>query len=92
MGCGNVFKKEVIQSKDIDLTADVVKPRLKETSESFYFAKIKTNNIININNKMSTKNIDNIIKKEIAYNGPIISILKRQVDKHKKNLNGCKGT
>ena len=82
MGCGNVFKKEVISTKDVDLTVEVVKPRLKETSESIYFSKIKTNNIIK--KRKLTKGLDNIIKKEQVYNGPIISMLKRQVDKYKK--------
>ena len=88
MGCGNVFKTEVISTKDLDLTVDVVKPRLKETSESFYFSKIKTNNIIK--KRKLTKGLDNIIKKEQVYNGPIISMLKRQVDKYKKNWIGYK--
>ena len=83
MGCGNVFKKEIISTKDIDLTVDVVKPRLKETCESFYFSKIKTNNIIN--KRKLNKGFNNIIKEEQVYNGPIISMLKRQVDKYKKN-------
>ena len=83
MGCGNVFKKEVISTKDVDLTVSVVKPSLKETSDTFYFSIIKTNNITN--KKNHTKDLDNIIKKEQVYNGPIISMLKRQVDKYKKN-------
>ena len=83
MGCGNIFKKEVISTKDVDLTADIVKPRLKETSESFYFSKIKTNNIIN--KRKLNKCLNNIKKEEQVYNGPIISMLKRQVDKYKKN-------
>ncbi len=83
MGCGDVFKKEVIATKDVDLTVDAVKPRLKETTESLYFSKITTNIIIN--NRYSSKGFDNIINKEKGYNGPIISMLKRQVDKFKKN-------
>ena len=83
MGCGNVFKTEVISTKDLDLTVDVVKPRLKETSESFYFSKIKTNNIIN--KRKLNKCLNNIKKEEQVYNGPIISMLKRQVDKYKKS-------
>ena len=82
MGCGDVFKKEVIATKDVDLTVDAVKPRLKETTESLYFSKITTNMIIN--NRYSAKGFDNK-NKEKSYNGPIISMLKKQVDKYKKN-------
>ena len=101
MGCGNVFKKEVIQSKDVDLTFQTKKPHFKETSDSFFFDKRKTDDIVvarktknpnknkskkreNVNN-INLKSHVNINKKEKIYNGPIINMLKRQVDNYKKS-------
>ena len=46
MGCGNVFKKEEIQTKDVDLTFEAKKPHSKETSDSIFFDKRKTGDIV----------------------------------------------
>ena len=100
MGCGNVFKKEVVTTKDVDLTFEPKKPPFKDTSESFFFDKRKTGDIVirNANNakKNEVKKRESINKKKLKphmdinkieqiYNGPIINMLKRQVEKHKKN-------
>ena len=39
MGCGNVFKKEVVSTKDVDLTFEPKKPQFKDTSDSFFLIK-----------------------------------------------------
>ena len=41
MGCGNVFKREVVQEKDVDLNFKPKKPHLKDTSDSIFFDKKK---------------------------------------------------
>ena len=101
MGCGYVLKKEVIQLKDVDLTFQPKKPHFKETSDSFCFDKKKTDDIVvtkrtkktnknkgekseNINKK-NLKSHVHINKEEQIFNGPIINMLKRQVDNYKKN-------
>ena len=90
MGCGNVFKKEVIQLKDVDLTFKPKKPHFKDTSDSFFFDKKKTDDIVVAKrkkkaNKNKGEKRENINKEEQIFNGPIINMLKRQVDNYKKN-------
>jgi hypothetical protein len=101
MGCGNVFKREVVLEKDVDLNFKPKKPHLKDTSDSIFFDKKKTDDIVVTRrtknaNKNKVENLENINKKKYkfhaninkkkqAYNGPIINMLKRQVDNYKKN-------
>ncbi len=63
MGCGNTFKKEEIQTKDVDLTFEPIKPNFKETSDSSFFDKEKTGDIIVRRIKKANK--DKVEKKEI---------------------------
>ena len=101
MGCGNVLKKEVIQLKDVDLTFQPKKPHFKDSSDSFFFDKQRTDDIVvakrekkanknkgekreNINKKNFKSHV-HINKEEQIFNGPIINMLKRQVDNYKKN-------
>ena len=36
---GNIFKKEVVQAKDVDLTFEPKKTQYKDTSDSFFLIK-----------------------------------------------------
>ena len=100
MGCGDVCKKELIQGKDIDLyttsphfkesseilSLDRIKKcdivERKRTIKKANKNKVDKKNNINKNNNQFSVNIN---KGEKIYNGPIINMLKRQVDNLRKN-------
>ena len=105
MGCSYVTKNQQIKSKDIDLSCDIIKPNIRETIETNNFtSKIMSdispikNSICKENNhylldkdmniNQSKKSVNNIKKQN--FSGPIISMLKRQVDNYKKNENKVK--
>ena len=96
MGCANVFKKELNISKDAEINFEITKPDLKDLNEDnsiekkISIDKIKSSNCIykiNEEKAIKTNNTDNKIESneyEEEFSGPIIALLKREVDKYKK--------
>ena len=99
MGCANVFQKKLVQSKDIDLNLDVIKPCFKDTNDTSYFknkelkgicdekaivVKNAQELIIESKDNNEEKVINQQNKKNSIGSGPIINMLKRQYYSNKK--------
>ena len=94
MGSACLAKNEPIKSKDVDLTTLITKPNLREINSSnnlsiFNYQNTTSNNLLFVNNyldikKPEVKSQNN--ENEINFSGPIIRLLKREVDNYKKNV------
>ncbi len=99
MGCACISQKEIVKPKDVDISWDITKPSIKETNDSINFKnkiieeplqakKVKSIDLIkikedkNIFNEKDIKKNNN--KNEKVFSGPIITMLKRQVENYKK--------
>jgi hypothetical protein len=102
MGCACLAQKELVKQKDVDLSCDITNPYLKESNDTINFKKNITEdifkekreisqNLIELNDTndivLNKKSKKKKIKSEPAFCGPIINMLRRQVDKYnKKNI------
>ena len=94
MGSACLAKNEPIKSKDVDLTTLITKPNLREINSKnnlsiFNYQNTTSNNLLFVNNyldikKPEVKSQNN--ENEINFSGPIIRLLKREVDNYKKNV------
>ena len=92
MGCAYISQKESIKAKDIDLNNDLTKSYYKETNETINFNKKITGDILEANNTTTkknkkikkVKNKKNNNNEDIDISGPIITLLKRQVENKRK--------
>ena len=98
MGCAFVNQKESINSKDVELNHEITTPYFKETNDTLNIKHAISNDILKLkkpNTKKSKKNkinekdnendFININNQNKSYcSGPIITMLKRQVDNYKK--------
>jgi len=99
MGCACISQKETVKPKDVDISWDITKPSIKETNDSIYFKNkiieeplqaknMKSINLIKIKVDKDIFNDKDIEKKnnknEKVFSGPIITMLKRQVENYKK--------
>ena len=99
MGCANVSQLKLVQSKDIDLNLDITKLHFKETNETSNFQNkvegifdekitIVKNDIEFITNNKKEKIEEKVMnaqqRKDSIGSGPIIRMLKRQANNHKK--------
>ena len=102
MGCAFISQKESIKSKELDLHLENILLYYKETNDSINarqkfndeIFEVKNTNYKNlqkitidkeINDKKANSNKNN--KKGVYVSGPIISMLKRQVDNYTKIKN-----
>ena len=102
MGCAFINQKESIKSKDVELNLEITTPYFKEVNDTINIkhaiskgfselkkpkSKKKANSQINKEqeNEKDTINMDN--QHKLNYTGPIITMLKRQVDNYKKREN-----
>ena len=93
MGCANISQKESIKTKELDINCEIIKTNdninfTKKSSAALYEQK-KTipKNIQKIKESKSLNNNCNNNKNEKIISGPIINMLKRKVEKYKKNEN-----
>ena len=99
MGCACISQKEIVKKKDVDISWDITKPSIKENNEYIYFKNkiieeplhaknVKSINLIKIKVYKDIFNDKDIEKKnnknEKVFSGPIITMLKRQVENYKK--------
>ena len=94
MGSACLAKNERIKSKDVDLTTLITKPNLREINSSnnlsiFNYQNTTSNNLLFVNNYLDIKKPEDKKQNnenEINFSGPIIRLLKREVDNYKKNV------
>lgn len=99
MGCACIAQKEIVKPKDVDISWDITKPSIKETNDSINFKnkiteeplqakKVTSINLIEIKEEKDIfleKDIDKKNNKnKKVFSGPIITMLKRQVENNKK--------
>ncbi len=99
MGCACIAQKELVKPKDIDLSCDFTTPYLKETNDTINFKNKIGDEIFKEKKEIShnlfeKKEISEINfhkehekknnKSEKVFCGPIINMLKRQVDNYNK--------